>query len=120
MGTPLVLAHDGIVYHVAAVARGPREVSSGADHTVRIWRADGVGEAEVLRGHLGYFDADATLAITSSREGTTRVWMRTWRGLVDHLASSTTACLTSEERQRLLGEKIADANADCVSGVARP
>jgi WD40 repeat protein len=82
-----------------------------------------------LRGHTAdisalAFNGDRQIA-TASLDGTIRIWNlgspvirpdKNWRESIGDLRSSTNACLTTEQRVRLLSETKIDArkqNEDC-------
>ncbi|MFH1987894.1 MAG: TIR domain-containing protein [Pseudomonadota bacterium] len=84
----ILRGHNDRVYHAAFSPDGTRVVTVSGDHSARIWRVpDGwVGEdrliqsAEVvLRGHRNWvyhaqFDSTGELVVTTSEDGTARVW----------------------------------------------
>ena len=69
-----------------------------------------------LYGHQGMvtwatFSQDGSRVITTSEDGTARIWRTGWRELVLYLRSLTSASLTAEERMIYLGESESDARA---------
>jgi WD40 repeat protein len=74
----------------------------------------------VLRGHEGpvqavCFSRDGTRVATASADKTARVWTVEWASLIRLLLSSTTACLTPQQRAEFLGESNESAEAATAS-----
>jgi WD40 repeat protein len=107
-GRRTLTGHTRPVTGVAFSADGLHLVSASADSTARVWTTSG-GPEMVLRGHTGAvesarFDPPGEHVVTASADGTARLWRVGWRPLVDHIRASTSACLTADDRTRLLGE----------------
>jgi WD40 repeat protein len=90
--------------------------AGGVDGIVRIWQADASGQPMTLSGHEGMvtwaaFSEDGSRVISTSEDGTGRIWRTGWRELVSYLRSLTSASLTAEERMIYLGESESDARA---------
>ena len=71
--------HEGAVNFVEFSVDGQRLVSASDDGTARVWRADGSGKPEVLKGHTepvesAAFSPDGQRVVTASDDGTARVW----------------------------------------------
>lgn len=71
--------HRGTVTDVAIVPDGTLAVTTGSDHTVRLWNIAGGFESHVLRGHTRRVTSvkitpDGSRAITTSRDRTARIW----------------------------------------------
>ena len=63
----------------------------------------------ILAGHTSLvyhaaFSPDGTRIVTASGDRTARVWRVEWKTLLTYLREATTACLTTKERIRFLGE----------------
>jgi WD40 repeat protein len=74
-----LLQHDTTVLHASISPDGARVLSLTADHTARVWPADGEGEPVVLRGHAAgvnsaAFAPDSRRVVTASGDSTARVW----------------------------------------------
>ena len=111
------LAHIGSILSVVFSSDSNRIVTAGGvDGIVRIWQADGSGQPMTLSGHEGTvtwaaFSEDGSRVISTSEDGTARIWRTGWRELVSYLRSMTSASLTAEERMIYLGESESDARA---------
>ncbi len=75
----VVLPHDGAVFSAAYSPDGKHIVSASGDRMVRVWNADGIGEALVLRGHddgVGTvaYSPDGQRIVSASLDKTMRVW----------------------------------------------
>ncbi len=111
------LAHIGSILSVVFSSDSNRIVTAGGvDGIVRIWQADGSGQPMTLSGHEGMvtwaaFSEDGSRVISTSEDGTARIWRTGWRELVSYLRSLTSASLTAEERMIYLGESESDARA---------
>jgi WD40 repeat protein len=96
-------------------------LSGSADGTARVFLTDGSGEALVLPGHRGDvkeldFSPDGSRVATVAGDGAARIWrVRGFSSWVAHFRSSTTACLTPEERIRHLAESGPEASAASAS-----
>ncbi len=125
-GEPIVLSgHAGSVRIAVFSPDGSRVLTASNDGTARIWNVDGTGEPIVLSGHAGsvwgaVFSPDGSRVLTSSDDGTARIWPAVWSGLepdldwadaITWLRTSTTVCLTIEQRKRLLGESEIEAKS---------
>ena len=120
-GRPVVLrstsdiAHIGSILSVGFSSDSKRIVTAGGvDGIVRIWQTDGSGRPVTLSGHEGAvtwaaFSHDGSRVISTSEDGTARIWRTGWRELVLYIRSLTSASLTAEERMIYLGESEADA-----------
>ena len=123
LGKPIVLrstfdlAHIGSITSVVFSFDSKRIVTAGGlDVAIRIWQADGSGRPMSLYGHEGMvtwatFSTDGSRVITTSEDGTARIWRTGWNDLVLYLRSQTLASLTAEERLIYLGESESDARA---------
>ena len=102
---------------VTSAAFGPdgtRIVTASVDGTARLWRADGTGKPLVLQGHGDAvwsvdFSPDDNRVVTASSDGTARIWRVTWPALLESLRANVNACLTLEQRMRILAESSSDA-----------
>ena len=110
-GRPVELrGHTGDVRSAAYSDDGGRIVAGSVDGSARVWSLDGSDEPPiVLAGHDGSvltvaFSPDGSRVLTGSDDGTARVWRVTWQGLVAHLDSLVTACLTPDKRMQFLAE----------------
>ena len=105
--------------HIAEIARisfsldGLRVATSSKDGMVRIWRSDGSGEPIKIRavGHNSrtfppyvWFSPDGEYVLAASIESPAQLWRVDWTRLLEYLRSSTTVCLTAEDRTRYLNE----------------
>lgn len=71
--------HSGPIRSASFSPDGKRVVTASEDHTARVWRSDGLGEAVVLTGHtalvrLAVFSPDGLRVLTASDDGTARLW----------------------------------------------
>lgn len=108
-GEVIVLhGHGGPVRRAEFSHDGTYVVTASADGSARVWRADGTGEPVVLHADGAVQDArfspDGTRVAAASASGAVQLWRVGWRGLVERLRASTTACLRPQERARLLQE----------------
>ncbi|HYJ89381.1 MAG TPA: TIR domain-containing protein [Pyrinomonadaceae bacterium] len=122
-GKPTVLrstsdvAHIGSIIALAFSPDSERIVTGGGlDGIVRIWRTDGSGRPVTLYGHQGMitwanFSFDGSRIVTTSEDGTARIWRTSWRDLVSYLRTLSSASLTAEQRMIYLGESESDARA---------
>jgi WD40 repeat protein len=106
--TVVLEGHQGQVYHASFDSRGTHVVTASPDQTARVWDAAGKSQSQILVGHRDFvnsavFSPDGKHVVTASRDGTAIVWSVDWRGLVDLLRASTTACLSVDQRIRFLG-----------------
>ena len=93
---------------------GTRIVTGSVDGSARLWRADGTGKPLVLQGHGDAvwsvdFSPDGSRVVTASSDGTARIWRVTWPALLESLRANVNACLTLEQRMRILAESSSDA-----------
>nr|WP_045120537.1 protein kinase [Haliangium ochraceum] len=77
--------HDEAVYSASFSPDGAHLVSTSADKTVRVWRADGTGEPLILRGHdeaviSASFSPDGAHIVSASADKTVRVWRADGQG----------------------------------------
>jgi len=89
-------------------------VTGSVDGTARVWRADGLGEPLVLRGHDGRittarFSPDGAQVLTASIDGTARLWSFTADRLQAAIAAVTVACLDARFRESYLNESASQA-----------
>src|SRR5436305_534002 len=117
--------HGGAVEAMAFSPDGRSLALAGSDGTTGIY-AISVRLAQaiaVLRGHVGAvrsvaFSPDGKLIATASDDTTVRLWNLAWRppgtnldwkALLKYLRAETKACLTDEQRSRLLSENPKEA-----------
>ncbi|WP_104987827.1 AAA-like domain-containing protein [Sorangium cellulosum] len=120
---PVVLrGHAGPVRCAAFSADGTEVITASADHTARIFRADGKGVPRVLDGHEGTvtraaFSRDGKSVVTASEDGTTRVWRLDAPGepllLHGHAGPLTSVAVSPD------GGRIATAGTDKTARVFR-
>lgn len=99
--------HENAVVRVAWSPDGLRLATASTDWTIRIWDIRGVLEPIVLRGHQGEvttvtWSRNGKRLLSTSNDGTARIWLVDWDDLTDAIASSTTRCLTAQEREQYL------------------
>ena len=102
-------------------------LTASTDNTAEIW---GIADAEphLILSHTSgvrtaAFRPGDAYVVTGSEDGAVRLWRITTPDLIDYLSKSNTACLTSPERVRYLGEpekKAASAYAACEIAHKRP
>ncbi len=88
---------------------------------LQLWRADGLGDPIVVQdrrrqprycSRFPSFGAEGSLLLGSPGSGAADELHRvSWRGLLDYLRASTTACLTPEQRMKFLAETSSEATA---------
>ena len=95
-------------------------MTSAGDGTVRVWQADGTGEAVVLKGHEGsvvsaVFSPDGTRVVTASEDNTARVWQADGKGepivLTGHRGDVVSAAFSPD------GTRVVTASHDKTSRV---
>jgi WD40 repeat protein len=124
---PLFLrGHTVSLYDAAFSADSRFVVTASPDKTARVWRADGTGQAVVLRHGAGVssavFSPDSRRLLTADDDGVARIWKTDWKELFRQIRSSVTSCLTTEDRRNFLGESAAAAKSAweaCEAGFGR-
>jgi WD40 repeat protein len=121
----ILRGHTGGLNDAEFSADGQLVVTAAADRTARITRRDGSGVAVILRGHTAAvtsasFSPDDRHVLTTSVDGTVRIWPITWPELLDRLQTVTSACLSADQRMRLLGESVRQANDEARICTQRP
>ncbi len=113
---PLVLeGHGSPVLAASFSADGTRVVTASDDQTARVWDLSDPQNPLVLEGHgdlvrAASFSADGTRVVTASYDRTARVWYYQLEDLRRVIRAATHVCLTSDFRQRHLGEPTEEAD----------
>lgn len=101
--------HSRDITGLAFNSDGTRLATASMDGTVRVWPADGLGESVVLQaqGPQGtvQFLPDGNSVVSGSWGGMLFKWTMGWSPLARVLNKSINACLTPNDRLRLLGEE---------------
>jgi WD40 repeat protein len=127
-----LVGHEGRVLATEFGPDGERVVTASSDATARVWRTDGTDREDpvVLVGHDGpvvsaAVSPDGERVVTASEDGIARVWVLLssapadllrspeWPALLRYLGQATAmtkACLTVDDRMRLLLESADDAS----------
>jgi len=100
--------HSGPVFSAAFSADGSKVVT-GSSGEAKVWTLDAVDPPVTLNVPDGRvwavaFNRDGTEAVTATADGRLWIWHVDWRWLAAELRRGTRACLSSEQRVRLLGE----------------
>jgi WD40 repeat protein/serine/threonine protein kinase len=115
----VVIPHPALIYSAAWSPDDQRIATASIDKKVRIWRADGVGEPQILTGH-----EDAVIAVVWSPDGRSLLTASTDKTARVFLADSGVEALVLRGHEREIvaaawspdGARIATASAD---GTAR-
>lgn len=114
--------HGNDIESVQLSSDGARVVTAASDGSVRVWRADGIGQPVDLIGHTGrvftaIFDRDARSVLTASEDGTARVWRADGSGppvvLAGHTGAVRSAAFSPD------GQRVATASEDGTARVWR-
>lgn len=114
---PIVLSgHRGPVNSAFFGPDGETVVTASDDATVRIWSRHGGAARTVLHGRGGAviqarYGPDGRFVVGGSDDGSVRVWALELSRVVSYVRHRARACLTAAQRQRFLGELLADARA---------
>ena len=108
--------HLDEVFGVAFSPDGTRLATASDDGTVRVRWIDGSGDTLVLRGHKHpvrgvRFSRDGARLVSAGEDGTVRLWRVSWSGLMTYFGETVHACLTPDQRIRLLAESFAEAKS---------
>jgi WD40 repeat protein len=85
------------------------KVVTGSDGEAKVWKLDTLDVPVELSMSLGRlwavaFNRDGTETLTATDDGRLWIWHTDWRWLVGSVGRATQACLSADERVRLLGE----------------
>jgi WD40 repeat protein len=106
---PRVLGgHPGPVFSAAFSGDGSKVVT-GSSGQARVWSLDKVDEPfELSISGAGIWavgiNRDGTETFTATNDGRLFMWHTDWRWLAANIARATRACLSADQRVRLLGE----------------
>jgi WD40 repeat protein len=127
--SPAVLfsGHREDVSGLSFSSDGTRLVTGSMDWTVRVWPADGLGDSLVLESNApisaAKFVPDGAAVVAVGWNGALSKWNVGWSFLARALDGSINACLTPNDRVRLLGENVEEASArfiECEKAHGRP
>lgn len=115
--SPIVLRGHLAPVYSAAFSEDGAKVITGSSDGARVWRLDNTDEPVELNTGTGTvvkvrFNREGTKAITTSNDGQVQIWRIDWNLLINYLRRATDACLSADQRVRLLGETPQTAEAE--------
>lgn len=103
-----LVGHEDDVKSASFSAGGKSVVTASKDGTARVWRSsDGKELYRLVAGvevEAAAFSADGSYVVTGQSDGSLLLWRVSEKRLHQYLKDASSACLSVEQRCRLLGE----------------